>query len=71
MSEKKAKDKSFLQPIGFKITPAKKKKGRKRKSGSQEKRKQAMAELLVFTLATLEKIRLDIFQKTVLASAIK
>ena len=59
MSEKKAKDKSFLQPKSLKITPAKKKKGRKRKSeeeesGNQEKRKQAMAELLVFILATLD-----------------
>ena len=52
LSEKKVKGKSFLQPISLKITPAKEKEGRKRKSEegerSQEKRKQVMVELLNF-----------------------
>ena len=58
MIKKKAKGKSFLQPISLKITAAEKKEGRKRKSEEEErrqgKRKKAMVELLVFILATLE-----------------
>ena len=50
MIKKKAKGKSFLQPISLKITPAEKKEGRKRKSEEEErrqgKRKKAMVELL-------------------------
>ena len=38
MIKKKAKGKSFLQPISLKITAAEKKEGRKRKSEEEERR---------------------------------
>ena len=45
---KKQKASQFLEPISLKITPA------RRKKGARRREKKAMVELLVFILATLE-----------------
>ena len=66
---KKQNASQFLEPISLKITPA------RRKKGARRREKKAMVELLVFILATLDEkllkllvvpfsiIRLDIFSK--------
>ena len=45
---KKQNASQFLEPISLKITPA------RRKKGARRREKKAMVELLVFILATLE-----------------